>query len=162
MNPDSENFDALRRVLALKRHEQPPPGYFNSFSNQVIARIKAGETAEPASAISRLFGRAAWWNNLVTLLEAKPAITGAFGAAVCALLISGIVYSENGPTPASASLAVPETGSSLAPATVAMGDAQDEAQFVSVGTNAVSPSPTSLWNEIEYPKAQLVSFPTSP
>lgn len=162
MNPDSENFDALRRVLALKRHEQPPPGYFDQFSSQVIARIKAGETGEPASAVSRFFRGASWWNHVVSALEAKPAVAGAFGAAVCALLISGIVYSENAPTPASAGLAEPETGSSLAPATVAMGDSQNESQVVSVGTNSVASSPASLWSEIPFPKAQLVSFPTAP
>lgn len=159
MNPDSENFDAVRRLLALKRHEQPPPGYFNNFSSQVISRIKAGEGAEPASAIGRLFGKAGWWQHLVAVLEAKPAFAGAFGAAVCALLISGIVYSENGPTPASAALMEPEAGSSLAPATVAVGDSLNESQFVSAGTNAISPGPASLWNDLQSPKAQLVSFP---
>jgi hypothetical protein len=55
----------------------------------------------------------------------------------------------------------PEAGSSLAPATVAMSDSLNESQFVSAGTNAISPSPASLWNDLQSPKAQLVSFPAS-
>ena len=149
-------------MLALKRHEQPPPGYFNHFSSQVIARIKAGETGEPASAVSRFFRGASWWNHVVSALEAKPAVAGAFGAAVCALLISGIVYSENAPTPASAGLAEPETGSSLAPATVAMGDSRMNPRSFPSAPTCVSSSPASLWSEIPFPKAQLVSFPTAP
>ena len=64
MYPDSENFDQLRRLLAVKRHEQPPPGYFHNFSRQVIARIRAGERAEPANAWARLFWDAPWLQRL--------------------------------------------------------------------------------------------------
>ena len=43
MNDERENFDALQRLLKVKRYEQPPPRYFNEFSGQVLARISAGE-----------------------------------------------------------------------------------------------------------------------
>ena len=88
MNPENENFEQLRRLLALKRHEQPPPGYFHNFSGQVIARIKAGERGDKSFDSS-------WLQRFWSVLEAKPAFAGAFGAAVCAVLISGIFNSED-------------------------------------------------------------------
>jgi hypothetical protein len=94
MSPEQENFEALRRLLALKRHEQPPPGYFNHFSIQVIRRIQAGERV-PDSLLERLFMEAPWFQRMWGILEAKPVLVGAFGAAVCGLMLAGLVYSEN-------------------------------------------------------------------
>jgi hypothetical protein len=93
MSQDSQDFGQLRRLLALKRHEQPPPGYFNDFSSQVIARIKAGDRAEEG-ALGRLLWDAPWLQRFWSALEAKPIVAGAFGAAVCALLVGGVLYSE--------------------------------------------------------------------
>jgi hypothetical protein len=95
MNPETENFDQLRRLLALKRHEQPPPGYFNNFSAQVIARIKAGERAEDTFSVGRWLWEGAWLQRLWSAIETKPALAGAFGVLVCGLLVSGIIYSDS-------------------------------------------------------------------
>jgi hypothetical protein len=84
MNRDSEDFEAMRRLLALKRHEQPPPGYFRDFSGRVLARIEAGERGADAS------GLRYWMQNFWALLEARPAFSGAMGAALCALLLAGM------------------------------------------------------------------------
>jgi hypothetical protein len=91
MNAEQENFDALRRLLALKRHEQPPPRFFNDFSAQVIERIR--EEGMRGHAPSHDI---AWLHRLWAVFETKPLLAGVFGAALCALMITGIVYSEKG------------------------------------------------------------------
>lgn len=95
MNLGPQNFDSLRRMLALKKHEQPPPGYFDRFPNLVISRLRAGDRGRRESVLERLFDEAPWMQRLWEGLQAKPVFAGAFGVAVCALLISGLVYSAN-------------------------------------------------------------------
>jgi len=96
MNQNTENFEQLRRLVKLKRYEQPPPGYFNGFSREVIARIKLGERGEDSAVIGRLLWEAPWLQRIWAAFEAKPVLAGAFGLAMCAFLISGVIYSENG------------------------------------------------------------------
>ena len=88
MNPEQEDFQQLRRLLALKRHEQPPPGYFEGFSRQVIVRIRVGEREE------RLQLEMSWLQRLWGGLQVKPALAGAFGVVVCGVLVSAAVLSE--------------------------------------------------------------------
>jgi hypothetical protein len=107
MNPDQENYEALRRLLALKRHEQPPPGFFNDFSQQVIARIRAGEKPEEAGFWEQFFEQAPWLQRLWVVFETKPLFAGAFGVVISGLLISAAIYSakfdptSGGPQPIS-------------------------------------------------------------
>ncbi|MGA9449741.1 MAG: hypothetical protein WBW41_00190, partial [Verrucomicrobiia bacterium] len=89
MNENENNFESLRRLLALKRHEIPPPGYFNDFSRQVMSRIRAGETAE-----SEEFAGSSWLLRFLQVFEAKPAFVSAFASSLCLLLLLGIVYAE--------------------------------------------------------------------
>ncbi len=93
MKPDSQDFQDLRRFLALKRHEQPPPGYFEHFSAIVMARIRAGEQAQD-SLWERLCVSVPWFQRLWSSLEARPAVAGAFGMAVCALLVAGVSLTD--------------------------------------------------------------------
>lgn len=94
MSAEQENFDQLRKLLALKRHEQPPPGYFHHFSQEVIARIRAGDHLEAAGFRDRLGWDAPWLERFWNFLESRPAFAGAFGLAVCGLLFAGIFYAE--------------------------------------------------------------------
>ena len=156
MNPNSENFDQLRRLLALKRHEAPPPGYFNSFSSQVISRIKRGEHGQPDSLMERLFGEGSWLHHLWGALEARPAIAGVFGVVVCAILISGVVYSEDtAPSPNGIGLvaretAVPATADDSSPVmpVVALNQAIDRSQ-VAPGSNSVTPSLNAIFDQAQ-------------
>lgn len=95
MNPEQDNYQPVQRLLALKRHEQPPPGYFENFSGQVIARIQAGERAAPDSFWEWLSLEGSWLQRLWVALETKPVFAGALGAGVCGLLLAGVLYSQS-------------------------------------------------------------------
>lgn len=84
MNPDAENFGSLRKLLALKRHEQPPPGYFNSFSNNVMARINAQEGESESRWLLNL------WHGLIQ----RPLLSGAVGAGAFGLVMFGLLFSQ--------------------------------------------------------------------
>ena len=91
MTPDSENFDQLRKLLALKRHEIPPPGYFHGFSREVIVRIKAGEGTQEATGF--VF-EGSWLRRFWGLFEARPVLAGGFGVAVCGFFVVGALISS--------------------------------------------------------------------
>ena len=91
MTPDSENFDQLRKLMALKRHEVPPPGYFHGFSREVIVRIKAGEGAHEATGF---IVEGSWLRRFWGLFEARPVLAGGFGVAVCGFFVVGALISS--------------------------------------------------------------------
>ncbi len=84
MRVPEERFDDVRRLLGCKRFERPPPGYFNSFSARVIARLERAE-AEPS---------VSWWSWLVERFDAKPVLVCAYGLAVSSLLFFGFSLSQ--------------------------------------------------------------------
>lgn len=95
MNEDQQNFDSLRRLLALKRHEVPPPGYYKNFSRQVMARIRAAETQETAG----LPVAVSWLLKWLQSFETKPMFAGGFATVICLLLLFGAVMAQR-PEPA--------------------------------------------------------------
>jgi len=90
MNASDKNFENLKRLLKLKQHEVPPPGYFNHFSDSVIARLQAGE-ARPETLSERLHIQAPWLVSLLRLFEARPALLGACATGMGVLLIGGFI-----------------------------------------------------------------------
>ena len=67
-------------MLAWKRHEQPPPGYFDDFASSIIDRIDS-EQHVPS-----------WWQRFAALLDPKPIFAGAFSVTVCGTLLVGLAF----------------------------------------------------------------------
>ena len=82
-----EESDLVRRLVALKRHETPPPGYFRGFSARVIARIEHDESARSQP----------WWGRLGRLMEGRPALLGANALIMAGLglLAGAAVFTHN-------------------------------------------------------------------
>jgi hypothetical protein len=94
MDNQTENFEQLQRLMKLKRHETPPPAYFNNFSRDVIAGIRAQRNQAKTDPLKQLESEAPWLLRLWRSLEARPAFAGAFGMTICAVLVGGIVMME--------------------------------------------------------------------
>src|ERR1019366_3777998 len=94
MNESNDNFDELKRLLKLKRHEVPPPGYFNIFSGEVISRIRAGEADGSQGLAERLHIGVPWLVSLLRIFETKPGVIGGFATSLCLVLLIGVVLAE--------------------------------------------------------------------
>ena len=75
MQEDPQEFEKLRRLLALKRHENPPPGYFDNFSDKVIDRIET-DAAELG-----------FRQRVAALFRTNPAMSWSLGGAAAALML---------------------------------------------------------------------------
>ncbi len=86
------DFKQLKRLLALKRHEQPPPGYFDFLARRVQEEIRATRPSrrrpDPSgNLLHQFFG-------LLETLQTRPAFAVGVGAVVCTLLVGGVVFFE--------------------------------------------------------------------
>jgi hypothetical protein len=78
MKTDPENFEAVRKLMALKRHEVPPPGYFHRLPGTIIARIDRGE------------GHLTFWERISADFTLRPAFAYAFVLAACGALTTSL------------------------------------------------------------------------
>lgn len=165
MNENEKDFEALRRLLAWKRHETPPPGFYEHFQGDVMARLRLGESR----GADRFAEELPWLFRLLSAFEAKPAFAGAFASALCLLLLGGIVYAERPDAMPQALL--PATSPQVAVVTPAAPSPQASEQmqpaaqpfFASASSTnpvfATSASPSLFDSPVG--RAQLVSFPLS-
>jgi hypothetical protein len=78
MKMDPENFEALRRLMVVKRHEAPPPGYFNRLPGTIMTRIERGE------------GKFSFWERISADFTLRPAFAYAFVLAACGALTASL------------------------------------------------------------------------
>lgn len=144
--PDNE-FPELRRLLRLKRHEQPPPGYFNKFSNEVIVALKDERRArrQPGTAESA----PSWILKLVERFQSRPGLAGVVGVGLCSLVIGGILLSESqGGRPAAMPSLLSEitpAGQTMAPAdpsAIAFQPVTADSAIPLMASNSLQPTPT--------------------
>ena len=94
MSDTNKNFEDLKKLLKLKRHEIPPPGYFNNFSGDVVSRIRAGEADGSSSVLERLQEGSSFWTTLFSVFQAKPGVLGGLATSVCLLLLISVVLAD--------------------------------------------------------------------
>ncbi len=81
---DPDDFEELRKLLTIKRHEVPPPGYFESLPRKVMTRVEMTELGIYST----------WWEWIVARFDAKPVLACAYGFAVSGLLLLGFRLSQ--------------------------------------------------------------------
>ena len=77
MSDESNEFPELQRLLALKRHEQPPSGYFDRFPIRVMARIEALELKKETTG----------WRSFLASLTSPSGILGFNAVALTGLAL---------------------------------------------------------------------------
>jgi hypothetical protein len=80
MNPEQENFEALRKLLALKRHEIPPPGYFDHLPRRISSRLRAHEDAPT------------FWEAWAERFRSNASLAYGFGLTACGVLAISIIH----------------------------------------------------------------------
>jgi hypothetical protein len=161
MNENENNFESLGHLLALKRREIPPPGYFNNFSRQVLQRINAGDPGTSANWVEDLFGQAPWLSKLLHAFDAKPVFAGGFAGTLCLLLFFGIVYAERPDLTQQPLLQVADSSASLAVSPTALTQSADTIGIVSSTNPVFSLQPAASPFGQQNPLAQPVSFSPS-
>ena len=147
MKQDENEFEALRQLLALKRHEVPPPGYFESFSTRVTRQIRAMNENDEAAAVDHFRTTAPWLFRLLEFSYARPSVVG-FGVVGIFLVAALGAVIVNRPddvaVPAAGLLASGTSGSTAGAA--ALPQSLANVDFTTVASNADDTAMSSSTN----------------
>ena len=101
---ESNEFESLQQLLALKRHEEPPPGYFDRLPGEVLARI-AHAAAHPEPV----------WRRWLAAWELSPALATSYAAVAVALVLGGVWWAKQSGTPSGPRLVTAPVPSAASP-----------------------------------------------
>ncbi|MFM2082649.1 MAG: hypothetical protein RL380_1340 [Verrucomicrobiota bacterium] len=146
MSAAPDEFEKLRKLLALKKHEVPPPGYFDHLAGDVRARLRGGEHLK-SDLWEQMGEEASWMQRIWATLAAKPALATACGIGVCALALGGIYLIQD---PADTSDFAQKNG----PAFVTL-----PPQNSSTNPAVALPGGTTLFDQLQNQPVAPVSFP---
>lgn len=80
MAPHPHSHDErLLRLLALKRYEVPPPGFFDALPGRVLVNIRAGTELPEFS----------WWERLWNRVLEEPMVAGSYAALGVGVMLFG-------------------------------------------------------------------------
>ncbi|HNQ88507.1 MAG TPA: hypothetical protein PKM73_07835 [Verrucomicrobiota bacterium] len=85
MDPGDSQCRSLQRLLALKRHERPPPGYFDRLPGRIQCRLI--EQPEPDAL--------GWLGGLLAGFQLRPAALGLFAVLVSCTYLLGFSASRD-------------------------------------------------------------------
>jgi hypothetical protein len=92
MEPIPDPNARLAKLLALKRFENPPPGFFERFSDRVLINIKAGSATHDEG----------WWERLLRQLRVQPMMAGSYAVLALGGVLFGLSLYHSGRSPAPA------------------------------------------------------------
>jgi hypothetical protein len=136
------DFSKLQTLLRLKRHEQPPPRYFNDLPGQVIARIKSGERGSRSDGTDQV---PSWLEKLWSTLEAKSMTPALLGVAGCVVVAAILLFPDH-PAPLPASGLLGNTRAATDPAEALTGSEPGLGIALANSTNPTAVMPVSLFD----------------
>lgn len=152
-DPNDPKFDTIRRALALKRHETPPPRYFNELPGRIRARLAEADASEPVSFLEKL--RQAFVLRPMMATGAGM-VAGVFvlGVAAMALLPAGNDGLENSVTLTPVPTYEPAAQPGESPSPTGLAGIQQN------GTNSPAEQPPSLFDSFKIETAPASSRQT--
>ncbi len=130
MDPQSKPTVKVERIIALKRYEQPPPGYFHLLPDRIINRIEYGE------------GQPSFWERWWPAFRVRPVLAYALGLAVGGALTAGFYFSPKMEQTVGAADPPPGNQWAVASSSAATGDASLGGSRWLGSTNPVTAPPT--------------------